>query len=131
MKRNVRNSKYDPLVYEVELIHANPQYADVRLPNGQETTVSTKKLAPCGNTPSSDLIDKEQTETLVQEHSLEPLLNNDTTEPAQSILDSRYPGEPSSDVDTVLLEEAPAAVEPVPLRRYPLRDRKKPDRLDL
>ena len=39
MKRNVRQSKYDPLVDEVNLIEANPQYAHVRLPDDRETTV--------------------------------------------------------------------------------------------
>ena len=49
MKRNVCQSKYDPLVDEVDLIEANPQYAHIRLPDGQETTVSTKQLAPPGD----------------------------------------------------------------------------------
>ena len=48
MKRNVRRSKYDPLVDEVDLIEANPQYAHVRLQNGRETTVSIRQLAPPG-----------------------------------------------------------------------------------
>ena len=30
LKKHVRKSKYDPLVEEVELIEANPQYAHVR-----------------------------------------------------------------------------------------------------
>ena len=46
MKKNVRQSKYDPLVEEVELISANPQYAYVKLPDGRESTVSLKQLAP-------------------------------------------------------------------------------------
>ena len=48
MKRNVRQSKYEPTVDEVELIQANPQYAHVRLADGRETTVSLKQLAPVG-----------------------------------------------------------------------------------
>ena len=46
MKKNVRSSKYDPLVQEVELLSANPNYAHVRFPNGRSTTVSLKQLAP-------------------------------------------------------------------------------------
>lgn len=46
MKKYVRTNKYDPLVEEVELIEANPEYAYVRLPDGQEKTVSTRHLAP-------------------------------------------------------------------------------------
>ena len=48
MKRHVRNSKYDPLVEEVELIESNPEYAYVRYPDGRESTVSLRHLAPCG-----------------------------------------------------------------------------------
>ncbi len=46
LKKHVRNSKYDALVDEAELIEANPQYAHVRLGNGRETTVSLRDLAP-------------------------------------------------------------------------------------
>ena len=46
LKRHVRQSKYDPLVDEVELIEANPQYAVVRNNDGRELTVSIKHLAP-------------------------------------------------------------------------------------
>ena len=45
-KRQVRHSKNDPLVDEVELLEANTQYAHVRFPGGRESTVSTKHLAP-------------------------------------------------------------------------------------
>ena len=46
MKRNVRSSKYEPLVDEVELLECNPQYAHVRLQDGREETVSLHQLAP-------------------------------------------------------------------------------------
>ena len=46
MKRQVRKSKFDPLVDEVELIEANPKYAHVRYSDGREDTVATKFLAP-------------------------------------------------------------------------------------
>ena len=49
MKRQVRTSKMDPLVEEVELLQANPHYAHVRYPDGRETTVATKHLAPKGH----------------------------------------------------------------------------------
>ena len=52
-KRNVRRSKYEPLVDEVELAEANPHYAHVKFPDGREATVSTKQLAPTGNTTDS------------------------------------------------------------------------------
>ena len=36
LKRHIKTSKHEPLVDEVELIHATPNYARVRLPNGHE-----------------------------------------------------------------------------------------------
>jgi predicted aspartyl protease len=48
MKKHVRQSKYDPLVEEVYLIHANPDYALVRLKDGRETNVNLRHLAPTG-----------------------------------------------------------------------------------
>ena len=48
LKWHVRQSNYDPIVEEVELIEANPRYAHIRLQNGKETTVSLQDLAPAG-----------------------------------------------------------------------------------
>ena len=48
IKRQVCTSKMDPLVDEVELLQASPHYAHVRYPDGRETTVATKHLAPKG-----------------------------------------------------------------------------------
>ena len=48
MRKNVRQSKYDPLVEEVELVECNPQYAHVRMSDGRECTVSLRQLAPTG-----------------------------------------------------------------------------------
>jgi len=52
MKRPVRQSKYEPMVEKVELLDANPEYAHVRLPDGRETTVSVRHLAPAGTPPT-------------------------------------------------------------------------------
>ena len=55
VKRNVRHSKFDPLVDEVDVLRVNPHYAHIRFSDGRETTVSTKILAPQGEakrTPS-------------------------------------------------------------------------------
>ena len=47
LRRNVRSSKYEPLVDDVDLIEpTNPAYAHVQLPNGRETTVSIRHLTP-------------------------------------------------------------------------------------
>eukprot|EP00795_Rhopilema_esculentum_P001931 gene1931-biopygen10457 len=52
VKRNVRHSNFDPLVDEVDVLRVNPHYAHIRFSDGRETTVSTKILAPRGETPS-------------------------------------------------------------------------------
>ncbi len=39
-------TKHDPLVDEVELLEANSHYAHVRFPDGRESTVSMRHLAP-------------------------------------------------------------------------------------
>ena len=64
VKRNVRHSKFDPLVDEVDVLRVNPHYAHIRFSDGRKTTVSTKILAPRGEarrTPS------ESPESLVSE----------------------------------------------------------------
>ena len=50
LRKHVHQSKFDQLVEEVEVLHANPQYAHIRLPSRVESTVSIRDLAPCGET---------------------------------------------------------------------------------
>ena len=45
-RRFIHNSKYEPSVDKIELLHANPSYAHIRLPDGRESTVSIRDLAP-------------------------------------------------------------------------------------
>ena len=46
LRRFVRKNKTDPLVDEVDIIDINPTYANIRYPDGRESTVSLKDLAP-------------------------------------------------------------------------------------
>lgn len=46
LRKFVRNSKSDPLVGPVNLVSATPYYAHIRHPDGRESTVSTRDLAP-------------------------------------------------------------------------------------
>ena len=46
LRNFVRANKNDPLVKTVELLEANQVYAHIRTPDGRETTVSTRDLAP-------------------------------------------------------------------------------------
>ena len=47
LKKHIR-SKSDPLVEEVFLLDANPKYPYIQYPDGRETTVSLRDLAPQG-----------------------------------------------------------------------------------
>ena len=58
LKRHVRTSKTDPLVDEVQLLQANPQYAHIRHSDGRESTVSIRHLAPCGDSNASTGVDE-------------------------------------------------------------------------
>ena len=49
LHRFVRTSKNDPLVDEVGLTDVNPTYARVRYPDGRESSVSLRDLAPCSS----------------------------------------------------------------------------------
>ena len=46
MRRQVRANKTKPLVDEMGMLQANPHYTHKRYPDGGETTVATKHLAP-------------------------------------------------------------------------------------
>ena len=73
MKRFVRHSKSDPLVDEVEIMHVNPNYAQVRCPNGREMIVSLRNLAPC---PQEDTADEEPDLTPFNNEEASNLENN-------------------------------------------------------
>ena len=58
LRRHVRASKYEPLVDEVVLLEANPEYAHIRFTNGCESTVSVSDLASARNSlQSGDVVD--------------------------------------------------------------------------
>ena len=45
VRKHVRDN-YDPVVEEMDLLNANPNYAFVRSPEGREVTVSARDIAP-------------------------------------------------------------------------------------
>ena len=47
LRKFVRSSKHDNLVDQVELIDVNPMFANIRYPDGRESSVALKDLAPC------------------------------------------------------------------------------------
>lgn len=54
LRRRVRHSKHDPMVDEVELLEANPNYAHIRFADGREDTVSLRDLAPHNDVPNTE-----------------------------------------------------------------------------
>ena len=106
MKRNVRRSKYEPLVDEVELVEANPHYGHLKFPDGRETTVSTKQLAPTGNTTDSQI----------------PSIEMSTSEVPTNLKEEQVTSHDDSPKDNDTL-----AVEEIPLRRS-TRTRRPPER---
>ncbi len=124
MKRHVRNSKYDPLVEEVELIESNPEYAYVRHPDGRESTVSLRHLAPCGqpalnqsNTPGND--NSIEQRTLAPEPAEAPVSLGET-------IGERMPTQELR--DEPVTERSP---EPERVLRRSERIRRPPDRLKM
>ena len=58
LRRHVQASKYEPLVDEVVLFEANPQYAHIRFTNGCKSTHSVSDLVPARNSlQSGDVVD--------------------------------------------------------------------------
>jgi transposase InsO family protein len=74
LKRHARSSKSDPLVEEVELILATPNYAHIQRRNGVESTVSLRDLAPLPR---------------IAEHCLEPIVEAAETEQSSTSREAR------------------------------------------
>lgn len=103
VRKFVRESKTDPVVEPVDLISATPHYARIRHPNGRETTVSTKDLAPAGTEPLP-------TEAPPGDDSAKalPLLSPDAPEPPK------------------LHSSPPSLLSPTPMPRSPSVPEKSP-----
>ena len=114
LRRHVQTSKTDPLVDEVELIQANPQYAHSRYPDGKEETVSVRHPAPAGSEtgvdPGYDACD-------VPSHTVK----STNVAPRE--------GSTSESSSTPLPQQELTEEVPVP-RRYPSRDRRPPTRFE-
>ena len=82
LRRFVRN-KNDPYVDEVKLLEANPNFAQVRFPDGRESTVSVSDLAPC---PKTNKDTSEVSDSL----SLESQENVTSAQPQSNILPECY-----------------------------------------
>ena len=81
VKRHVRN-KHEPLVDEAELIELNPNYAHVRMQDGQETTVFIRDLSPHQSGNDSQIEHDTSDKSMMPEPVIEN--NADQTESANS-----------------------------------------------
>ena len=100
MKKNVRQSKYDPLVEEVELLECNPQYASIRYKDGRESTVSIKQLAPAGRDDKDLQIQDLQIQLPSNEAYPEvPSNSSDQHETQSEIQENTHPGEEASQTE--------------------------------
>ena len=71
LKGFVENCKYEPNVTEVELLEANPQYAYIKYPNGRESIVSLRHLAPIERSDSTSQNDNNIIENQTEPHVIE------------------------------------------------------------
>ncbi|XP_059846025.1 uncharacterized protein LOC132405326 isoform X2 [Hypanus sabinus] len=142
LRKNVRSNKYSPLVERVHLLHANPQYAYVVLPDGQEDTVFVRDLVPAR---AADHYPEHSTVTMNPVPEVTPR----TPSPTQTPHDTPIPGalhmhegslSPSGLTPPVRLEPAqppspvqspPAPVQSQPVLRRSQRQIRPPDRLNL
>ena len=76
LRMYARSSKYDSLVDEVELVHANRIYAQVKFPDGRESTASVKDLARC---PSSDDVSNLRSNTEMSSFSEDEVSNQNVS----------------------------------------------------
>ena len=112
MRRNVRNSKYDPLVDEVELLDCNPMYAHVRLQDGRETTVSLHQLAPVGFSPDPiQTVSHESSDSLTIPP---PQLPDPSTNAPESLCELYNPSSPHIETDTISPHESSLVVNTSP-----------------
>ena len=82
LRRFVRSHENEPLVDQVQLLESNPTYASIKYPDGRESTVSVRDLAPCPEseeTPEPDNATNENTAEI-------PLPDS---EPAQEVNESK------------------------------------------
>lgn len=122
LRRFVRGSKLDPLVDRVELTDVNPTYAHVRFPDGRESTVSLRDLAPCARSEAASQDSAVET-TLLDSHDLHTVRQGDACISDQPVPSSEPGNTPQPTAGTAPVLD----LEPV-LRRS-TRPVKAPDRL--
>ena len=123
----MRQSKYDPVVDEVQLLEANPEYAHIRHADGRESTVALRHLAPVGEQPLSSPEAQEVPVTTLEEEDLQ-LLHEEAPSlpPASNSPSLRHQAIPDPET-TLDRTDTPDTPTPVPsLPRCSTRPSRKP-----
>lgn len=137
LRKFVRTSKSDPLVEEVDLESATPHYAHIRYPDGRQSTVSTKDLAPTPRDPNPVHVPCSRRPPELPVHvPVTPTSDESTTnqDSGRTIPNTNYPTPDNKESTGIkdgctaetLLPPTPTRVEPL---RRSTRVRKPPDRL--
>lgn len=120
LRRHVRENKYEPVVEQVQLLEANPEYSYVRLPDGRETTVSNRYLAPIGKIGGELNYERDMnTENVERDMNTE---NVDSTYPVMA-------EDVSNVTNPSTIDNSTTAEDPCEIRRS-LRERKPPSYLN-
>ena len=137
LSRFVRASKIEPINDEVELLEANPNFAQICYPDGRESTFALKDLAPC---PSSSQVRQNPPCNLINTENINPSssieenrLNNETTRvseppPVHPLTPIRKSHISLPEPLSAVTDERSVPLSPTPLPRRCSRLRRAPDR---
>ncbi|XP_059822039.1 uncharacterized protein LOC132392216 isoform X2 [Hypanus sabinus] len=117
LRKHVRSNKYSRLVERVHLLHANPQYAYVVLPDGREDTVSICDLAPAGaadHYPEHSPVTMNPVPEVTLRSPGPTWTPHDISIPGASHMHELEPAQPPSPVQSPML---PASVQSQPVLR--------------
>ena len=107
LRRHVRQSKYEPLVDEVDLIEANTQYAFIRFPDGREDTVNLHDLAPY---PTDSIHDS------ITEEKIDNVMPSELVVPSEQVVPSEH-DLGSTGVDSTTSVADPNCVTSLPVKQ--------------
>ncbi|XP_059819446.1 uncharacterized protein LOC132390928 [Hypanus sabinus] len=142
LRKHVRSNKYSLLVERVHLLHANPQYAYVVLPDGREDTVSVCDLVAAG---APDHYPEHSTVTMNPAPEVTPRTPSPTQPPHDTLIPGAShthegsltpsgltpPVRPEPAQPPTAVQSPPAPVQSQPVLRRSQRQIRPPDRLNL
>lgn len=118
LRKFIRNSKSDPLVEEVDLERATPNYAHIRHPDGRRSTVSTRDLAPTPKKQTTMQENFNETRRTEKTSGPEPVSTEDG-DGRTATPDACYPASDDTRLPDTRKSESPETSEarPEPLRK--------------